>query len=68
MGAFNEWAKGSFLEQPKNRKVVGVALNLLYGACVLLRRQALRQSGVHLGDDCFPSGPLEAQEIEKRLG
>jgi PfaD family protein len=68
MGAFNEWAKGSFLEQPKNRKVVGVALNLLYGACVLLRRQALRQSGVHLGDDCFSSGPLEAQEIEKRLG
>ncbi|HEY2909022.1 MAG TPA: PfaD family polyunsaturated fatty acid/polyketide biosynthesis protein, partial [Gemmataceae bacterium] len=28
MGAFNEWAKGSVLEPPKNRTVVGVALNL----------------------------------------
>ena len=33
MGAFNEWARGSFLEQPRNRRVVTLALNLLYGAC-----------------------------------
>ena len=26
MGAFNEWTKGSFLEQPRNRRVVTVAL------------------------------------------
>ncbi|HYH64928.1 MAG TPA: PfaD family polyunsaturated fatty acid/polyketide biosynthesis protein [Urbifossiella sp.] len=32
MGAFNEWAKGSPLEAPANRTVVGVALNLLVGA------------------------------------
>ncbi|HEV3439042.1 MAG TPA: PfaD family polyunsaturated fatty acid/polyketide biosynthesis protein [Gemmata sp.] len=67
MGAFNEWAKGSPLESPKNRTVVGVALNLLYGACVVLRRQALRQAGVHLSDECFPTGPLPLEEIEKRL-
>lgn len=67
MGAFNEWAKGSPLESPKNRTVVGVALNLLYGACVVLRRQALRQAGVYLSDDCFPTGPLPREEIEKRL-
>jgi hypothetical protein len=29
MGAFNEWAQGTFLEQPKNRKIVTVALNIL---------------------------------------
>jgi PfaD family protein len=67
MGAFNEWAKGSHLEQPQNRTVVGVALNLLYGACVVLRRQALRQQGVALPDDHFPLAPMTRDEIEKRL-
>ena len=67
MGAFNEWAKGSDLEKPANRTVVGVALNLLYGACVVQRRQALRQAGVHLADECFPTGPMPRDEIEKQL-
>ena len=67
MGAFNEWARGSFLEQPRNRTVVAVALNLLYGACIVLRRQALRQQGVNLPDDCFPLAPLTREEIEERL-
>src|SRR5205823_4369336 len=67
MGAFNEWAKGSLLEAPANRTVVGVALNLLYGACVVLRRQALRQQGVDLPDRCFPLAPLPRDEIERRL-
>jgi PfaD family protein len=42
MGAFNEWAKGSFLELAKNRRVVTVARNLLYGAAVLTRLHFLR--------------------------
>ena len=67
MGAFNEWAKGSVLEAPANRTVVGVARNLLYGACVVLRRQALRQQGVALPDDHFPLAPLPPDEIDKRL-
>ncbi|MBX9583990.1 MAG: PfaD family polyunsaturated fatty acid/polyketide biosynthesis protein [Gemmataceae bacterium] len=68
MGAFNEWAKGSVLEAPANRTVVGVALNLLYGACVALRRQALRQQGVDLPDGCFPLGALPRGEVERLLG
>jgi PfaD family protein len=67
MGAFNEWAKGSPLESPQNRRVVPVAHNLLYGACVVLRRQALRQCGVQLPDECFPTGPLAAEEVANRL-
>ena len=67
MGAFNEWAKGSHLEQPQNRTVVGVALNLLYGACVVLRRQALRQQGVNLPDACFPLRPMPTDEVAARL-
>ncbi len=48
MGAFNEWTKGSFLEQPRNRRVVTVAFNILYGAAVLLRLQTLRSQGFPL--------------------
>jgi PfaD family protein len=68
MGAFNEWVKGSPLEKPQNRTVVGVALNLLYGACVVLRRQALRQQGVNFPDPCFPMAPLDRSELKQRLG
>jgi PfaD family protein len=67
MGAFNEWAKGSFLERPANRSVVTVARNLLYGAGVVLRRQGLRQQGVHLPDECFPLGPMTPDELDHRL-
>lgn len=68
MGAFNEWAKGSFLERASERGVVVVALNLLYGACIHLRRQTLLQQGVTLPDDLFPTEPLPRGELERRLG
>jgi PfaD family protein len=67
MGAFNEWAKGSHLEVPQNRTVVGVALNLLYGASIITRRAALRQQGVNLPDECFPLAPLTTEDVTERL-
>jgi PfaD family protein len=67
MGAFNEWAKGSPLESPANRTVVGVAHNLLYGACVVLRRQSLRQVGIHLPGECFPTGPFDADAVTRLI-
>ncbi|HLF24786.1 MAG TPA: PfaD family polyunsaturated fatty acid/polyketide biosynthesis protein [Anaerolineae bacterium] len=48
MGAFNEWAKGSFLEKIENRRVTSVALNLLLGAAVVIRAGWLRLQGVQL--------------------
>ena len=48
MGAFNEWAKGSFLEQAKNRSVVAVGAQPLYGAAIVLRRGQLRSQGLNL--------------------
>jgi PfaD family protein len=66
MGAFNEWAKGSFLEQPANRTVVTVALNLLYGAAITLRQAQLRAQGLNPAG-LFPLGPLERDELERRL-
>lgn len=46
MGAFNEWARGSYLEDWRNRRVVTVAHELLLGACVRTRLHLLRCQGV----------------------
>src|SRR5207249_11447476 len=58
MGAFNEWARGSFLEQPRNRRVVTVARNLLYGAAVLTRLHLLRCQGVAVPPEWAQVAPL----------
>jgi trans-AT polyketide synthase/acyltransferase/oxidoreductase domain-containing protein len=63
MGAFNEWARGSFLEHPANRRVVVVARNLLHGAAVLLRVNLLRLQGLHLPPEAADVRPRELHEI-----
>jgi trans-AT polyketide synthase/acyltransferase/oxidoreductase domain-containing protein len=45
MGAFNEWAKGSFLEDAKQRRVAVVARNLLAGAAALTQAHFRRLRG-----------------------
>jgi PfaD family protein len=67
MGAFNEWARGTFLEQPRNRRVATVARNLLYGAAVLLRLQTLRCQGVPLDPAWSRLAPLGPEELAARL-
>ncbi|MEE8143117.1 MAG: PfaD family polyunsaturated fatty acid/polyketide biosynthesis protein [Planctomycetota bacterium] len=66
MAAFNEWVRGSFLEDPEERDVVTVALNLLYGAAVIFRAQVLRSQGVAISSERFQ--PLRRRELEERLG
>ena len=68
MGAINEWARGSFLEQPRNRRVVTVALNILYGAAVLLRLGALRCQGIPLPPEAFHLPPVEPERLREYLG
>jgi PfaD family protein len=67
MGAFNEWARGSFLEAPENRKVVTVARNLLFGAAVLTRINVIRSQGTHLDADWVRCAPLEPETLEGYL-
>jgi trans-AT polyketide synthase/acyltransferase/oxidoreductase domain-containing protein len=67
MAAFNEWVRGSFLERPEERRVVTVAMNLLHGAAVLVRAQALRIQGVALPPGSSRVVPLPLDEIERRL-
>ncbi|GMV82344.1 MAG: oxidoreductase [Planctomycetota bacterium] len=67
MGAFNEWTKGSFLERPEQRKVVTVALNILYGAAVLTRAHGLRCQGVPIPPGAAEFQPLPLEELSARL-
>ncbi len=64
MGAFNEWTKGTFLEKPANRRVVPVALNILYGAAVLLRLSMLRCQGAAVPPEWARVAPLTIEELE----
>jgi len=67
MGAFNEWVKGSFLEAPGNRDAVTVALNLLYGAAVLMRCTSLRMQGVALPAEAMQAPPLTREQLQEML-
>ena len=60
MGAFNEWAKGSYLAQPSNRHVVDVALHILLGAAVAYRVQALRVQGLRVSASYLQYRPTAA--------
>jgi hypothetical protein len=53
MGAFNAWARGTFLEDPNERSVVQIALNLLEGAAVLTRAHQLRSYGAPMPAAAF---------------
>jgi len=46
MGAFNEWAQGTYLEDYTNRHVADVAKQLLKGCMYLYRVQALKLQGI----------------------
>jgi PfaD family protein len=67
MGAFNEWVKGSFLEQPRHRKVVTVARNILYGAAVLWRLNVLRCQGAVLNPEWSHLTPLEPERLDQAM-
>lgn len=57
MGAFNEWAGGSYLEDIENRTVTDMALNLLEGAAVVTRSQQARSYGVQVPLAAFDFRP-----------
>lgn len=67
MGAFNAWVKGSFLAKPENRKVVTVAMNLLFGAAVLTRVSWLRNQNIELPNSVGHIAPTRLSEIYKLL-
>lgn len=46
MGAFNDWVRGTYLENAENRKVADVNLQLLTGATYLYRLNILESHGI----------------------
>ncbi len=46
MGAFNDWARGTYLEQPENRHVVDIARHLMTGAAYISRLRQLAAFGI----------------------
>lgn len=56
-GAFNAWAKNSFLEPVANRSVVQMALNLLEGAAVVTRAAQCRSYGIAVPAAAFDFKP-----------
>lgn len=58
MAAFNDWVRGSYLEQPHARQLAQVGLNLLEGAARITRAQQLRALGAPLPPDAFVYRPM----------
>jgi PfaD family protein len=67
IGAFNQWAQDSFLQLPQNRKVVVLALNILVGAAIILRRQSLRQQGIQFTHESANISPRDQDELAELL-
>ena len=63
MGAFNEWTKGSFLEKASERHADVVAMNLLYGAAALKRREIMGAVGFET-QNLAPLRPMQKTELE----
>jgi trans-AT polyketide synthase/acyltransferase/oxidoreductase domain-containing protein len=57
MGAFNAWARNSYLEDVKNRRVAEVARHILTGAAFSYRVQALKTQGVQFPPACSEYHP-----------
>lgn len=61
IGAFNQWVKGTFLENVENRTIGIVALNLLEGAAIITRAQQLRTFGLNVPQKAFHYVPEQLQ-------
>lgn len=66
-GAFNEWAKGTIFESAENRRVTDLAMNLLYGASVLMRQNLALTLGVVSPADLSVLKPQALKEIAAYL-
>lgn len=59
MGAFNAWARGSFLEKIEARRVAEIGINLLEGSSAIQRAQQLRSFGIPLPAGAFEYRPRQ---------
>ena len=67
MAAFNDWARGSFLDDPTQRTAPLVNLNLLYAASVLLRARVGQLQGLILPPGVPNPRPKTSNELDSLL-
>ncbi len=67
MGSFNQWCKGTFLENVKERHADLAALNIMAGACVLTRAALIANQGVEIPAQWSAFEPLPFQELASLL-
>ncbi len=58
MGTFNRWTQGSFLQDPANRRIDQIALNLLEGAALHTRAQQLKTYGLAACTGRYQAQPI----------
>lgn len=63
MGAFNEWARDTFLDDWRERRVDLVGRNILVGAAILTRAQQARNLGVRVSAADLNLKPRSAEEL-----
>ena len=67
MGAFNDWAKGSYLEAYQNREAADIALHIMEGAAYLYRVQALKNAREYIWDNDLANYQLSAPIASLRV-
>jgi len=63
MGAFNDWVKGTYLEQYQNRKAADIAEHIMQGAAYLYRIQSLKMQGVQFPTDLEHYIPSHKEQL-----
>jgi PfaD family protein len=61
MGSFNDWVRGTYLAESKNRRVADVAIQILTGAAYQYRLQALKLQGLQIPSELeqyYPAEPI----------
>ena len=57
IGSFNDWARGTLLEDPRQRTVAQIGLNLIEGAAMVTRAHQARSHGIDVPPESFRPAP-----------
>lgn len=60
IGSFNDWVRGSYLEEAQNRHVVDVADHIMTGAAFFYRIQSLKLQGMQIPDFYMQYRPVRS--------
>ncbi len=68
MGAFNQWVRGSFLDDPEQRRIQIMLTNVLWGAAVIKRLSNLQAGLPAMLQPVRDIRPQSPESLQKYLG